>query len=347
VKAAALGIVVTLATGSAFGGAGMSAPTRVGGKILLRGAGLYSVNPDGSGLRRIAADLPRPGQDVDAIVEDAAWSPDGKRVAFTRYGAGLFVARGDGTSARRLTRGLIDDPSWSPDGRSIVFSKGNDLDVARTDGRVRVLVKGSDARWGVEPRWSRDGTHIAFVKRFDPRLGTPDQLWVVRPDGSGKRRVATANEEESIYTAPDWSADSHWIAYATEFVNGDVYLVRPNGTGKVNLTPSHDALDGPRWAPIGDTIAYSARLPCGMLGPTEPCFSSQIVIHRTRTAPRERIDEDEFAHDYGFAWSADASRLVFNRLLIVDEGVFMKRIGEPGLTLVISGDWVVLDWARK
>jgi Tol biopolymer transport system component len=97
---------------------------------------------------------------VNVFGVDAAWSPDGRRVAFVnyrdmngltcfahgnlgRYLLGLDAARprggrrcfangeiyvvdSDGRNARRLTSTLADDvhPSWSPDGSRIVFSSG-------------------------------------------------------------------------------------------------------------------------------------------------------------------------------------------------------------------------------
>jgi len=44
-----------------------------------------------------------------------AWSPDGKRIAFTSGDDDLFVARADGSDRRRIAyRG--NEPAWSPDG---------------------------------------------------------------------------------------------------------------------------------------------------------------------------------------------------------------------------------------
>jgi hypothetical protein len=57
-----------------------------------------------------------------------AWSPDGRRIAFTRTVAGrhdLFVMSASGTGVRQLTRrGDVTAPAWSPNGRYVVFSAG-------------------------------------------------------------------------------------------------------------------------------------------------------------------------------------------------------------------------------
>jgi hypothetical protein len=61
--------------------------------------------------------------------DDAAWSPNGRTIAFVSNRAHpgserfqLYVMRADGSSVRKLTRGRAVYPSYSPDGRSIVSS---------------------------------------------------------------------------------------------------------------------------------------------------------------------------------------------------------------------------------
>jgi TolB protein len=66
------------------------------------------------------------------LEQAAAWSPDGRKILFTRYGldppwlADVFVVDADGTGARRLTHAAGDDvaAAWSPDGRRVVFTSG-------------------------------------------------------------------------------------------------------------------------------------------------------------------------------------------------------------------------------
>lgn len=58
--------------------------------------------------------------------EDAAgWSPNGKKILFTRMRAGesgdVFVMNADGSGARRLAHGVAG--CWSPDGRKILYTR--------------------------------------------------------------------------------------------------------------------------------------------------------------------------------------------------------------------------------
>jgi Tol biopolymer transport system component len=103
------------------------------------------VRPDGSGRHRL----------VVGNVGSLKWSPDGRRVAYTSWAhntSEIYLARGDGSGARRLTRNRADDfePSWSPDGRRILYTHGRDnahaVFVMNRDGtRKRQLTHGGDS----------------------------------------------------------------------------------------------------------------------------------------------------------------------------------------------------------
>src|SRR3954471_22053367 len=101
------------------------------GRILFTSANrIYTVDPGGGAWTRLVADETRQAQ--------AAWSPDGRRVAF-RVGpdgdSEIWVVDADGTGAHAITDTPNDpagasaaeqqryssQPSWSPDGQRIVF----------------------------------------------------------------------------------------------------------------------------------------------------------------------------------------------------------------------------------
>jgi Tol biopolymer transport system component len=82
------------------------------------------------------------------------------------------------------------EPDWSPDGRRIAFSRATvplrgpeyrrTIVVANADGSgLRRLTRRGDC---ASPRWSPDGTRIAFVR--------DGNLWVMNADGTGQRRLS-------------------------------------------------------------------------------------------------------------------------------------------------------------
>jgi Tol biopolymer transport system component len=97
-----------------------------------------------------------------------AWSPNGRRIAFTWTELGnsevaqIWTVRADGTGLSQLTRlpsgaeGWA--PSWSPDGRRIALTTkrrdgGSDIATIRADGSgLRVLTRGGE---NFRPDWSR------------------------------------------------------------------------------------------------------------------------------------------------------------------------------------------------
>jgi TolB protein len=108
-------------------------------------------------------------------------------------------------------------------GRSAIFT----LDL-RT-GRVTHV--SGDPQWTEEsPRWSPDGTRIAFASNrahyegSAPEQGTPDlDLWLVNADGTGRRRLTTAPGNE---THPSWAPDGQSIVFTSDGESrGDLYRV--------------------------------------------------------------------------------------------------------------------------
>jgi dipeptidyl aminopeptidase/acylaminoacyl peptidase len=117
-----------------------------------RGDEIYTVRPDGSELRRVAA----------ADNDLADWSPDSAAILFER-GSSIWSMRRDGTDKRRLVEG--GSASWSPDGTKLLFARGiatregrsNGLFVADREGRnARLIFRGAEV--GI---LSPDGTRVA------------------------------------------------------------------------------------------------------------------------------------------------------------------------------------------
>jgi TolB protein len=141
---------------------------------------IYVMDADGSRIVRLTYNPASDGQ--------AAWSPDGSRIAFgtDRNGSSdIYLMDTNGTDQVPLLSGPANDeqPAWSPDGNRIAFVSdrgGNwDLYVIDADGsNIEKLTTGT-AKEG-HPAWSPDGNRIAFTSDRD---GDVD-IYVINTDGS-------------------------------------------------------------------------------------------------------------------------------------------------------------------
>ena len=149
--------------------AGMSAWSPDGTKIVFSGdpffgtAGLFVVNPDGSGLTPLlGADFADPPGNWLGY---PAWSPDGKSIAFLRANDYMwwpvYVVNADGSSPRMFEgSGTVMEPSWSPDGTMLAVGH-----LDRVIGTMNADGSGFQAyprALAFDPDWSPDGRSLIF-----------------------------------------------------------------------------------------------------------------------------------------------------------------------------------------
>ena len=159
---------------------------------------LFRISTSGRSLRQITTGA--------RAADDPSFSADGRRIAFTRAFAGIFVVDVDGTRLHRLTANPNDSfPVWSPDGRSVAFlhpvAHHERLAVIDASGRrQRILRRGPEPAG--RPSWLPNGKSLviatangSFVEvsastgklrrrlglTYDLNDGTPS--WTLSPDG--------------------------------------------------------------------------------------------------------------------------------------------------------------------
>jgi Tol biopolymer transport system component len=195
-----------------------------GTKLLIRRtsprrlAGLYVLEADAT-ERRLTDGWDQTG---------GSFSPDGSEIVYADGIRGLpaiYAQSLDGGAPRLILRSnrrvsfpdghsalaYVYEPALSPDGTRIAYFDGmydhsHNLWVANADGtKRRVLLDDelSDADHIRALTWSPDGEWLAFT--------TDASLYLVRPDGTGLRRVVSRGFVRA--PAVQWSPDGSRIAY--------------------------------------------------------------------------------------------------------------------------------------
>jgi dipeptidyl aminopeptidase/acylaminoacyl peptidase len=198
-------------------------------KIVFRMDGdIYVSNDDGSGRRRLTN---------NTVLTDThpRWSPDGKRIAFTRYMGNiptsreLFIMNANGTHPQRLTHNNVYEgyPSWSPDGSRIAFASEQSGDpqvhvIELTTLAVTQLTeneKDEKVRGALAPDWSPDGTEIVYEKFIgsDPSQLAHKNIYVMSANGEQQRPLLPDPAEDIdiviMRFEPRWSADGQSILF--------------------------------------------------------------------------------------------------------------------------------------
>jgi TolB protein len=304
-------------------GASMSEPT---GRIAFVWANfafteeeIATIRADGSRLRKLTNE--------EGIIDvSPAWSPDGRRIAFTstrsmppgyqgepRFYSELYVMDADGSHVRQITfsEGLTDfQPAWSPDGRRIVVARGPGTTpppgylTAPTDlwiidlvsGRERQLTDSAET-WEGFAHWSPDGRRIAF----EGDLVEPgnNDVYTIGVDGRGLQRLTSGPDFDAD---PRYSPDGRFIAFDSDRTgNGDVFVMRTNGTNVRQLTdnPHWDSL--PAYSPDGRFIAFTSERD-GAPIPGGPSRTSDIFRMRADGTQQTNLTRSRLAIEFDPDW---------------------------------------------
>lgn len=100
-----------------------------------------------------------------------SFSPDYKQIAFVEYPGTLWLAKPDGSEARKLLEeGTPPNYVWAPDGKHLAYalSDGNfnsEIFIVATDGESDPVNVSRHPDSDYSPQWSPDGKILAFVAR--------------------------------------------------------------------------------------------------------------------------------------------------------------------------------------
>ncbi|MDY7096735.1 MAG: amidohydrolase family protein [Pseudomonadota bacterium] len=159
-----------------------------------------------------------------------------------------------------------DEGTWmdvdvSPDGKTIAFTLLGDIYTIPITGGTPTRIADGMA-WEVHPRFSPDGTRIAFTSD----RGGGNNIWLMNADGSDKRQLT--KESFRLLNQPTWSPDGRFIAAKKHFTTGrslgtgEIWMYHVSGGGGVQVVKRRNEalqkeLGEPVFAPDGSAIYYT------------------------------------------------------------------------------------------
>ncbi len=140
----------------------------------------------------------------------------------------------------KTVRFTVDEGTWmsldlSPDGRTLVFDLLGDLYLLPIEGgKAKRLTSG--AAYDVQPRFSPDGTQVAFSSD----RGGGHNLWRIGVDG--KDAVQVTKEDFRLLNNPVWTPDGQYLIGRKHFTGqrslgaGELWLYHSSGGSGLQLT---------------------------------------------------------------------------------------------------------------
>jgi Tol biopolymer transport system component len=279
------------------------------------------------------------------VYTNPAWSPDGRKIAYTRYeiydqdkgyrtsSGEIFVLDVAANQATPLTHNDVADtrPVWSPDGQRLVFvrqSETLETDAARlyvidADGENEQLIFRCPSACGT-PAWSPVDDRIAFylVARSPAATDQNGSAEIYVIDASGDHLTQVTHGHGQAF-GPRWSPDGKQLVIHRA---GDqpIHLVDVTSGEEtaLDLKGARGPID-PVWAHDGSGIVYAAYGEHGARRLFIYSFadgSVQQLLNTSGSFPPDMVEPD---------WSRDGTQIVFSvfyqKLYVADVAVTRAR----------------------
>ncbi len=144
----------------------------------------------------------------------------------------------------------------------IVFCVDGDIFVMNDDGSRRRRLTSNTTALDNHPRWSPDGTQIAFTRDMDKtKRQTSAELFIMNADGTDPQRLTHNNV---LDVDSSWSPDGKRIAFSsTRSGEWEVFVIELATRAVTQLTgiEGGEGSGSPDWSPDGTQITFERFVP--------------------------------------------------------------------------------------
>jgi eukaryotic-like serine/threonine-protein kinase len=232
---------------------------------------VYYIRSEGDDPLRVLYRMPALGGVSKRLLPDLedsiTFSPDGKRIAFTRSSqaedeSALIIASADGTQEQKLAAhnlaNRFGSPSWSPDGKLIVCAVGtahtgsNEMGLIEVDAESATKKAITSRKWEYirTPIWLTDGSGLLMIAR--EQGSTANRIWHLSFPGAEARSIT---DNSDYYTDLSLATDSITVAAVQTSGSANIWIV-PQGDASRAYQTVH-AFGGLSWTPDG-RIVYAS-----------------------------------------------------------------------------------------
>lgn len=268
---------------------------------------------------------------TNAPADDRApvWSPDGRRIAFTRQSA----PQRDVMVLDLRTGSIVDvsshaaddfDPTWSPDSRRLLFTSNRDgneeVYVVDADGRRLANLTRHPAP-DRDGAWSPDGTRIAFTSARDLRAA----VYTMETDGSAPTRLTAGITADD--TGPVWLTSSAIVCESTRDGASELVVIDVDTRAQRLLTTDarHDV--GPVPTPTGDRIAFLSNRENSL-------WDVWVIGSDGSGLVKPAFNSDR--REAGPAWSPDGAEIAFESRRAGNWDIYIANVDGSDLRAVTT-----------
>ncbi len=222
---------------------------------------LYALNIGESEQIRLTND--------SAVDEAPAWSPDGRRIAFTSSRSGnddIYILELQSGEVSQITTqaGYDGQPSWSPDGEWLVYESYQDsnLDIyiVRVDLSQDPIRLTENPGPDMAPHWSPSTREIVWSGMRDNQF----DIWLMSLDSVGDSRAVNLTQSAGIDEAnPSFNLESTrltWSGRAKGDSSNQIMMGEfGEDRGQISAVLVGEGVD-PAWSPAGDTLVWGSKL---------------------------------------------------------------------------------------
>lgn len=258
-------------------------------------------------------------------IPSLCWSPDGTHIAYAIRGELYTIPFHGGTPTRIPIEMNASEPAWSPDGKRIAFTEltGESTTTISTIWSVRTdgtsLIKLTSGRnYDRKPTWSLDGQRLY---RISDQGGSID-IWTVQVNRQGKPKgIETPLTGGAGVGSIALSSNGMGIAFSKVVESANIWSIEANEN---RTFQADEAEQITTWNNLIEFIAYSKKNEMLAFDSNRSGNSDIWAMRRDHTDLRQLTTDP--GHDFAPSWSRDGSQIVFYSFRTGDRDIYLVHV---------------------